>query len=52
MDADGHVRKRVGEHQSALQDVLRRDAMGDVEDVRVRSDPLDHAVADSDELVD
>ena len=51
MDADGQVRHRAGEHDRALRDRLRRDAVRDVEDRRVARDPLHHAVADADEVV-
>ena len=39
------------EHEGALEHRLRRDPMGDVDDLRVRRDPLDHAVAGPDEVV-
>ena len=48
---DRHVRDRVREHERALQDLLRRDPMGDVDDLRLGRDPLDHAVARADEVV-
>src|SRR6185503_2770217 len=51
VDADGHVRKRVAQHERALQDLLRRDAVRDVDDLRVRRDRLDHPVAGADEVV-
>ena len=51
MHADGEVRERVREHERALQHLLRRDAMRDVDDLRLRRDPLDHAVARADEVV-
>ena len=51
MDADRHVRKRVREHERRLQDVTRADPVRDVDDLRVRRDPLQHAVAGADEVV-
>ena len=48
---DRHVRDRVREHQRALEDLLRRDPVRDVDDLRLRRDPLDHAVAGADEVV-
>ena len=47
----GHVRKRVREHERALEHGLRRDPVRDVDHLRVGRDPLDHAVADADEVV-
>ena len=47
----GHVREGVGEHERALQHLRRLDAVRDVDDVRVRRDALDHAVARADEVV-
>ena len=51
VDADGHVRQRVREHERALQHGLRRDPVRDVDDLRLRRDALDHAVAGADEVV-
>ena len=51
VDADRHVRQRVGEHERPLQHRLRRDPVGDVDDLGLRRDPLDHAVAGADEVV-
>ena len=51
MDADRHVRQRVGEDERTLQHRLGRDPVGDVDDLRVRGDPLDDAVAGADEVV-
>ena len=34
-----------------MQDLLPRDPMRDVDDLRLRSDPLDHAVTGADEVV-
>ena len=49
--ADGHERQRVGQDEGALQHMLGKDAVGDVDEVGVGRDPFDHAVADADELV-
>ncbi len=49
--AGGHVRERVREHERALQDASRPDAVGDVDDLRVWRDALHHAVARADEVV-
>jgi hypothetical protein len=49
--ADRHVRERVAEHERALEHLLRRNPVCDVDDLRVGSDPLDHAVAGADEVV-
>ena len=51
MDADGHVGERAREHERALQDLLPRDPVRDVDDLRLGRDPLDHAVARADEVV-
>ena len=51
MDTDRHVRQRVRQHERALQDGLGRDAVGDIDDLGPRGDPLDHAVTRSDEVV-
>ena len=51
VDALGHVRQRVAEHERALEHVLRRDPVRDVDDFYLRRDSLDHAVARADEVV-
>ncbi len=51
MNADGHVRQRVGEDERPLQHRLRRDPMRDVDDLGIRCEALDHAVAGADEVV-
>ena len=51
VDAQGHVRDRVREHERALQHGLRRYAVRDVDHLHVGSDPLDHAVARANEIV-
>ena len=51
MDALRQVRKRVREHERALEDALRLDAVRDVDDLGLRRDPLHHAVAGPDEIV-
>ena len=51
MDPLGHVRQRVSQHERALQDRLRRDAVGDVDDLDLGRDPLHHAVAGAHEIV-
>jgi hypothetical protein len=51
VDPDGHVPDRVREDEGALEHRLRRDAVGDVDDLRLGGDPLDHAVAGADEVV-
>ena len=47
----GHVRERAREHERALEDLLPRDPVRDVDDLRLGRDPLDHAVARADEVV-
>jgi hypothetical protein len=47
----GHVRKRVPEDQRALEDLLRRHAVRDVDDLRGGGDALHHAVTGADEVV-
>src|SRR5215211_2046079 len=51
MNADRHVRKRVSQDERALQHALRRDPVRDVDDLRLRSDALDHTVAGPHEIV-
>ena len=51
MDPDRHVGKRVGEDERTLQDPLRGDAMGDVDDLDVGRDSLDDAVTGACEVV-
>ena len=51
VDSDRHVRKRVGEDERALEDALRGDAMGDVDDLDIRRDSFDDAVAGAREVV-
>ena len=51
VDAHRHVRERVAEHERTLEDALRGNPMGDVDDLRLRRDALDHAVARADEVV-
>ena len=51
MNALGHVRQRVSQHERALQDLLRIDAVGDVDDLDLGRDPLHDAVARADEVV-
>ena len=49
--SDGHVADRVPEDERSLQDGLRGDPVGDVDDLRLRRDALDHAVARPHEVV-
>ena len=49
--AGRHVRERVREHERALEHAAGPDAVRDVDDLRVRRDPLHHAVARADEVV-
>ena len=51
VDADGHEADRVRENERALQDRRRRDPVRDVDDLRLRRDALDDAVARADEVV-
>src|SRR5438045_1685334 len=51
MDAVRHVRRRIREHERALENVSRRNPMCDVDDLRLWCDPLDHAVTGADEVV-
>jgi hypothetical protein len=51
VNAAGHVRRRVREHERALEDMLRRDPVRDVDDLDLGRDRLDHAVAGTDEVV-
>src|SRR5919108_1584689 len=51
MDTRGHERQRVRERQRALQDALRGNAVRDVDDLHLRRDALDDAVARADEVV-
>jgi hypothetical protein len=51
VNAGRHVRERVGEYERALQHLLRRDPVCDVDDLRLWRDPLDHAMAGADEVV-
>ena len=51
MDAGRHVRRRIREHERALEHVLRRDPMRDVDDLNLGSDRLDDAVAGTNEVV-
>ncbi len=51
MHADRHVRQRAREHQRTLQHLLRGNPVRHVDDLRLRRDPLDHAVAGADEVV-
>jgi hypothetical protein len=51
VDADRHVGKRVAEHERALQHLLGRDPVRDVDDLHLGRDPLHHAVAGADEVV-
>ena len=51
VDPDGHEPDRVRQHEGALEDRRRRDPVGDVDDLHVRGDALDHAVARADEIV-
>ena len=37
VDADGHVGERAREHERALEDLLRRDPVRDVDDLRLRA---------------
>jgi hypothetical protein len=46
-----HVRQRAREHERALQHLLRRDPVRDVDDLHVRRDALHDAVARADEVV-
>jgi hypothetical protein len=49
--AGGHVGKRVREDERALEDVLGRDTVRDVDDVRVGRNALDHASTGTGEVV-
>src|SRR5438552_3989758 len=51
VQADGHERQRVRKRQRALQNSLRCDAMGDVDDLGIRGNALDHTVAGAHEIV-
>src|SRR4029079_18622145 len=51
MDAERHVGERVREHQRALEDAARPDAVRDVDDAGVGCDARDHPVAGADEVV-
>ena len=51
VDALRQVGERVREHERALEDPLRLDAVRDVDDLGLRRDPLHHAVAGPDEIV-
>jgi len=51
VNALGHIRQRVAEDEGALEDVLRRDPVRDVEDLDLGRDPLHHSVARADEVV-
>ena len=51
VDADGHVGQRVREHERPLQHRLGGNPVRDVDDLGLRRDPLDHAVAGADEVV-
>src|SRR5262245_45489212 len=46
-----HERQRVRERERTLQHALRRNPVRDVDDLGIRRDPLDHAVARADEIV-
>ena len=49
--ASGMYGSGVAQDERALEDVLRRDPVGDVDDLRLGRDPLHHAVAGADEVV-
>ena len=51
MHAGGHVRKRAREHERALEHVLRRDPVRDVDHLDIGRDALDHAATRSGEVV-
>ena len=51
VDADGHEADRVRQDERALEHRRRRDPVRDVDDLRLRRDPLDNAVARADEVV-
>ena len=51
VDALRHVRNRAREHQRALDDVVRRDPVRDVDHLGLGGDALDHSVARADEVV-
>jgi hypothetical protein len=51
MDALREERKRVREHERALQHAVPRDSVRNVDDLRLGRDPLDDAVAGADEVV-
>ena len=51
MDALRHEGKRAREHQRALDDVVRRDPVGDVDHLGVRRDALDDSAARAHEVV-
>src|SRR5206468_9614590 len=47
----GHERERVRQRERSLQDGLRGDAVGDVDDLDLRRDPLHHTVTGADEVI-
>ena len=51
MNAGGHVRERVAQDECALQHLLRRDAVGDVDHFGLGRDAFHDAVAGADEVV-
>ena len=51
VDARGHVRQRVGEHERALEHRLRLDPVRDVDHLARQARSRDHPVARADEVV-
>ena len=49
--SDWHELDRVGEDERTLEHRRRRNAVGDVDDLRLGRDPLHHAVTRADEVV-
>ncbi len=51
VDSHRHVLQRIAQDERSLQDALGRDPVGDVDDLRLRRDALDHPVAGPHEVV-
>jgi hypothetical protein len=51
MNAGRGVGEGVGEHRRALADVVAGDPVAEVDHPRLGRNPVDHGVADADELV-
>jgi hypothetical protein len=51
VDPHRHVGNRACQHERALRDSLRRDAVRDVDDLDVFRDPFDHPAANAGEIV-